>query len=204
MEWALYALLGRNVSIPDADFSCHPACLAKSTEKGHQGVIDYCPLWLKRLQQNHNMEQPLWGNICAAVEVSQLQGTPSISHVHEISVFHKSHVIENRSVFLCETQSTTQNTSMGLLKSLEPTIIIWVTYLNTISQSHMSPHGCYASWQTTQATVFSILICCVAAQCNWTDATKRTCTTEVYFIVSFGKRKHMKVCCVLGVWTKIE
>lgn len=44
--WAriLYALLRRNVSIPDADFSCHPACLTDSAAKGHQGIIDYCSL----------------------------------------------------------------------------------------------------------------------------------------------------------------
>lgn len=46
--------------------------------------------------------------------------------------------------------------------------------LNTIGQSHMSPYGCHASWQTTQAAVFSIFTCCVAAQCNWTYATKST------------------------------
>lgn len=62
------------------------------------------------------------------------------------------------------------------------------TYLNTIGQSHMSPHCCQASWHTTQAAVFSILICCVAAQCNWTEAAKSTCSTWMH-IVNVGKKK---------------
>lgn len=39
------SLLHRNVSIPDADLARHPACLTNSTEKGHQGIVDYCSLW---------------------------------------------------------------------------------------------------------------------------------------------------------------
>lgn len=39
-------LLHRNVSIPDTDLARHPACLASSTEEGHQGVVDYCSLQL--------------------------------------------------------------------------------------------------------------------------------------------------------------
>lgn len=85
----LCVLLWWNVSIPDTDFSCHPACLTNSAEKGHQGIIDYCSL-------------------------------------------------------------------------------------NTVSQSHMCPYGCYASWQTSQAAVFSIFTCCVTAQCKWTKAAKST------------------------------
>lgn len=36
-----------NFSVPDADFSSHPAHLTKSAEKCHQSIVAYCTLWLK-------------------------------------------------------------------------------------------------------------------------------------------------------------
>lgn len=75
----------------------------------------------------------------------------------------------------------------GPLMNLQCARSISASYLNTIRQSHVSPYGCYASWQTTQAAVFSIFTCCVTAQCNRADAAKSTCTTEVYFNVNFFK-----------------
>lgn len=58
-----YVFLRWNVSIPDADFSRHPARLTSPAEKGHQGIIGDCSLWLKDCNKitmrniNH-----LWGN----------------------------------------------------------------------------------------------------------------------------------------------
>lgn len=51
-----------------------------------------------------------------------------------------------------------------------------ITYrsLYAIGQSHVSSHGCQASWQTTQTAVLSILVCCIAAQCQWANAAKGT------------------------------
>lgn len=58
----------------------------------------------------------------------------------------------------------------------------------------MSPHGCHASWQTTQTAVFSIFTCRVAAQCKRTEKTKSTCKTEeYYFTVNFWKWKKKKI-----------
>lgn len=39
-------MLHWNVSIPDANFSGHPAQFTKSAEKSHEGVVAYRPLWL--------------------------------------------------------------------------------------------------------------------------------------------------------------
>lgn len=84
-----YVFLRLHFSIPDADFTRHPAHLTGSAAKGHQGIVDYCSLY-------------------------------------------------------------------------------------AISESHVSPHGCWASWQTTQTAVFSILMSSVAAQGKWTAATNST------------------------------
>lgn len=52
--------------------------------------------------------------------------------------------------------------------------IIGYCSLNTIGQSHMSPQGGRASWHTTQAAAFSILIRRVAAQYSREEATEST------------------------------
>lgn len=48
-------LLLWNLSIPDADFSCHPARFTMSTEEDHQGVVAYCSLWLKDCRNYWNV-----------------------------------------------------------------------------------------------------------------------------------------------------
>lgn len=83
----LYVFSWLHFSIPDVDFSRHPAHLAQSAAKGHQGIVGY-------------------------------------------------------------------------------------SSLDAVGQSHMSPQGRCASWQTSQAAVFSILISRVAGQCKWTDASE--------------------------------
>lgn len=89
--------LRRNVSIPDADFSRHPARLTNSAEKQHHGIIGYCSLWLKDCNQitTWNRSTP-YEEMCCSLGFL-IQGTPSISYVHELFVFHKSQVTGNRS-----------------------------------------------------------------------------------------------------------
>lgn len=55
-----------------------------------------------------------------------------------------------------------------------------VAHLNPVSQPHVSPDGCHASRQTSQAAVFSVLGCSVAAQRQWTDAADGTCAADFF------------------------
>lgn len=156
-------LLWWNFSIPDADFSCHPAHFTKSAAKCHQGIVAYCPLWLKYCNKITTQNiSTFYEEMCCSLGFSIARNTqPFLSSFLYVISYWKQVRLP-----LCELQWYERN----------------ITYLNTIGQSHVSPHGCCASRHTTQATVFSILICCVATQCNWTDATKNTCTTEKYLL----------------------
>lgn len=75
---------------------------------------------------------------------------------------------------------------------------IWSTYLNPVSESHMSPHGCQASRYTTQTGVFSIFVSCVAGQSDWTEKTEGTWKTKGYCI-----RKAIKQMCLI-LWECLQ
>lgn len=125
---------------------------------------------VKRLQPSYNRgdDTPLPTSSApmrkrAAVEVSQfLQNAQHF--LCSWNLFHKSWVIQTSPFGWCMTKTSPEHEHGFSKESCFGTrIYCFATHLNTISQSHMSPDGCHASWQTSQAAVFSILSCSVTA-----------------------------------------
>lgn len=84
-------MLQCNVSIPDADFSCHPAHLTKSTGESHQSVVTYGSLWSRDCKKKggkkseHSISTLSYA--IGAAEVTKFQ--PSISKTCAVTVFRK-------------------------------------------------------------------------------------------------------------------
>lgn len=152
----LYVFSWLHFSIPDVDFSRHPAHLAQSAAKGHQGIVGYSSLRFKNCNIIKTRKDEMHFLNCSA---------------------HPTHFLCSSN--LCLSQGIA-NKRLGAppKSSWRVVIIVWATYLDAVGQSHMSPQGRCASWQTSQAAVFSILISRVAGQCKWTDASEGACTKE--------------------------
>lgn len=127
---------------------------------------------VKRLQPSYNRgdDTPLpapcsppqpWGNV---LQLRFLNFCKCRHFLCSWNLFHKRRVIQTQSVsfWMMHDKKTVQNTSMDS-QCFVTRIYHFATHLNTISQSHMSPDGCHASRQTSQAAVFSIFSCSVTA-----------------------------------------